>query len=141
VAGVAAALLLTGCAASSPKAELQSKSNDVVSAANAGDAAALRTAVGRMQEEIAKQNDAGDLTTTKARSLQAVLTRILANADQLEATESPAPSPSPEQPSPEPSRSPSPVESPSPQPSPSPSPAESPPAVVPSLLSPQPSPS
>ena len=131
---------LAGCASGSPKAELQSRSNDVVAAANAGDAAALRTAAGRMLEEIKKQNDAGDLTSSRARAMQVLLTRILANAGDLEPVESPSPEPSPESPSPEPSPSPSPAESPSAEPSPEPSPSQGPPSpdVVPSVLSPAP---
>lgn len=141
-AGLTAAVLsmaLTGCAKSSPEAELQSRSNDVVASANAGDAPALRGAANRMLAEIKTQHDAGDLTTTKARALQVLLARIIANAGDLEPTESPSPSPSAE-PSPSPSPEPSPSESPSPEPSPEPSPpAESPsPEVVPSVLSPQP---
>jgi hypothetical protein len=141
--GVAAVVLsaaLAGCSTGSPEATLAADSNDVVSAANSGDAAALRTAAGRMLEEIRKQNDAGDLTTAKASTLQVLLNRIIANAGDLEPSASPSPSPS-ESPSPSPSPSPespspSPSESPSPEP-PSPSPSPSP-ASVPSVLSPQP---
>ena len=134
--------VLTGCASSSPEAELQSRSNDVVAAANAGDATALRTAAGRMLEEIKKQNNAGDLTTSKARTLQVLLARISANAGDLEAAEEPSPEPSTEEPSPveSPSPEPSPEPSPSEEPSPEPSPVEEPPSPepVPSLLSPAP---
>jgi hypothetical protein len=133
-------MALTSCSTSSPEADLQSRSNDVVASANAGDAPALRGAANRMLAEIKKQNDAGDLTTAKARALQVLLARIIANAGDLEPTESPSPSPSAE-PSPSPSPEPSPSEeSPSPSPSPEPSPSEEPPSpeVVPSVLSPQP---
>ena len=140
LAAVALSAALAGCSTSSPEADLQSSSNDVVSAANAGDAPALRGAANRMLAEIQKQNDAGDLTTAKAHTLQVLLNRILANAGDLEPTESPSPSPSPaESPSPEPSPSPSPAPSPSPSVEPSPQPSEAPPSpeVVPSVLSPQ----
>lgn len=133
--GIVLSGVLAGCSSGSPEAELQSRSNDVVSAANAGDASALRTAASRMLEEIKKQNDAGDLTTSKANRLRVLLTRLVANAGDLEPTESPSPEPSPsiESPSPEPSPSPSPAESPSSAPSPEPSPPPSP-DVVPSVL-------
>jgi hypothetical protein len=138
---VALAVAVSGCSTSSPKADLQSRSNDVVAAANAGDAPAVRGAANRMLTEIQKQHDAGDLSTTKAHALQVLLERIVVNAGDLEPTESPSPEPSPsESPSPEPSPSPSPAASPSPEPSPPPSPSQAPPSpdVVPSVLSPQP---
>lgn len=126
---------LAACSSSSsPAADLQSKMNDVVTAANNKDAAALRTAVGVFVEEVNVQSQSGDITTTKAQDLKTVADRVLADASLLEAA-SPAPSPTSE---PSPTQAPSPPPSPSPRysPPPQPSPSAAPPSpvVVPSVV-------
>ena len=128
LAAAAAAVALAGCTQqSSPEAELQELSNDVVEAANAGDAAALRTAGGRLLDEVRQQSANGDIPSTKADALRVLTTRILANAGLLEESEQPSPSPSATpSPSPSPKPSPSPEPSPSPSPSPEPEPSEEP---------------
>ena len=128
---VVACLALTSCAQASPEAELQKKANDVVEAANAGDAAALRTAAGHMLEEVQQQSADADITSTKAQALRATLASILTKAALLD--EQPSPSPSAESPSPAPSPS---AESPSPSPSPSPEPSPPPPSSEPPPPSP-----
>ena len=148
--GLALSLLLTGCAQASPEADLQTKVNDLVSAANAGDASGVRTAGGLLLQEVQQQSAAGDITTTKAQAIRRLVERIISNAGLLDAADEPTPSPSSEQPSPTPSPEPSPTEAPSPSPSPEPSPTEAPPSpdVLPSVQvsgaaleqSPQPSP-
>jgi hypothetical protein len=146
---VALSLVLSGCAKASPEADLQTKVNDLVSAANAGDAAAVRTAGGRLLEEIRSQSAAGDITTVKADRLGIYVRRIMANAGLLEQSDEPSPSASPSaEPSPSPSPEPSPTEAPSPSPQPSPTEAPPSPDVLPSVQvsgaafqqSPQPSP-
>ena len=125
-AACALAIALAGCSQqSSPEAELQELANDVVEAANAGDAAALRTAGGRLLDEVQAQSANGDIPSTKADTLRVLTTRILANAGLLEETDVPSPSPSPSR-SPSPSPSPSPEPSPSPSPEPEPEPSEEP---------------
>ena len=149
VAGVLAlSLVLAGCAKASPEADLQTKANDVVSAANAGDAAGVRTAGGRLIEEVQQQSAAGDISATKAQAIRVLVTKIMAEARLLEQSNEPTPSPSSQEPSPTPSPSaePSPTEAPSPSPSPEPAPTEAPPsqepppsiAVSPLAVAPQP---
>jgi hypothetical protein len=122
-------LLVAGCSGSgSAKADLQTKMNAVTQAANAKDAAALRSAASDFLTEVQQQSANADITTTKAQDLKTVATRLLAEAATLEqASPSPRPTASP-------SPSPTPSPSPSPEPSPSPSPEPSqPPSVVPSV--------
>lgn len=133
---LAAALLLSGslvaCSSSgSPAADLQTKLNAIIEAANAKDPAAVRTAVGRFQQEVAAQSANGDLTATRAQELRTVAERIANNADDL----NPAPAPAPS------SEAPSPTPPPSPSASPSPEPTQAPPSpiVVPPITSPAPS--
>ena len=119
--GLAVSLALAGCAKASPEADLQEKANDVVSAANAGDAAGVRTAGGRLIEELQRQSAAGDISATKAQAIRTLTTKIIAEARLLEQSDEPSPSPSPSaEPSPSPSPEPSPTEAPSPSPSPRP---------------------
>ena len=145
VAGVLAlSLVLAGCAKASPEADLQTKANDVVSAANAGDAAGVREAGGRLIEEVQQQSAAGDISATKAQAIRLLVTNIITEARLLEQSDEPSPSPSSEKPSPSPE--PSPTEAPSPSPSPEPAPTEAPPsqepppsiAVSPLAVAPQP---
>jgi hypothetical protein len=124
-------LALAGCAKASPEAELQSKANDVVSAANAGDAAGVREAGGRLLQELQQQSAAGDISATKAQAIRVLVIKITAEARLLEQTDEPTPSPSSEEPSPTPSPEPSPTEAPSPSPSPEPAPTEAPPSQEP----------
>ena len=147
VVGVLAlSLVLAGCAKASPEADLQTKANDVVSAANAGDAAGVREAGGRLIEEVQQQSAAGDISATKAQAIRVLVTKIITEARLLEQGDEPSPSPSSEQPSPSPSPEPSPTEAPSPSPSPEPAPTEAPPsqepppsiAVSPLAVAPQP---
>jgi hypothetical protein len=99
--------------------------NAITEAANAKDAAALRSAVSDFLQEVRQQSANADITLRKAQDLQTVATRLLAEASVLEVTE-PSPTPSaPPSPSPSPSAEPSPAPSPSPTeaaPTPSPSP-------------------
>ena len=145
VAGVLAlSLVLAGCAKASPEADLQTKANDVVSAANAGDAAGVREAGGRLIEEVQQQSAAGDISATKAQAIRVLVNKIITEARLLEQSDEPSPSPSSENPSPSPE--PSPTEAPSPSPSPEPAPTEAPPsqepppsiAVSPLAVAPQP---
>ena len=146
---LALSLVLAGCAQASPAADLQTKANDVVSAANAGDAAGVREAGGRLIEEVQQQSAAGDISATKAQAIRVLVTKIMAEARLLESTDEPSPSPSSEEPSPSPSAEPSPTEAPSPSPSPEPAPTEGPPSeepvpsvgVSPLAIAPQPTPS
>jgi hypothetical protein len=134
VAVLALSLALSGCAKASPEAELQTRVNDLVSAANAGDAAAVRTAGGRLLEEIRAQSSAGDITTVKADRLGIYVRRIMANAGLLEQSDEPSPSAAPSaEPSPSPSPEPSPTEAPSPSPEPSPAEVSPTPDVLPSV--------
>lgn len=123
-------VLLAACStSSSPQAELQTRMNAITEAANAKDAAALRSAVNDFLSEVRQQSANADITLRKAQDLQTVATRLLAEAavlEQSDASPPPAPSPSRE-PSPTPPPSPSPEPSPSPTPEPSPTQA-SPPA-------------
>ena len=115
---VAAALclVLAACSAEgSPQAELQTRLNDLVSAANAGDAAAVRTAGGRLLEEIQKQSANADIPSTKAQRMRELTTRVMSNAGLLEPADEPSPSPTRSEPSPEPSPSPTQAEEPSPE--------------------------
>ncbi|MDX6198859.1 MAG: hypothetical protein QOJ79_2010 [Actinomycetota bacterium] len=119
-------VVLAGCSSSgSPQAELQNRMNAITEAANAKDAAALRSAVSDFLQEVRQQSANADITLRKAQDLQTVATRLLAEASVLEVTE-PSPTPSaPPSPSPSPSAEPSPAPSPSPTeaaPTPSPSP-------------------
>lgn len=140
---LALSLVLAGCAKASPEADLQTKANDVVSAANAGDAAGVRTAGGRLIEEVQQQSAAGDISATKAQAIRVLVTKIMAEARLLEQADEPTPSPSSEKPSPTPSPEPSPTEAPSPSPSAEPVPSEAPPSpdpapsIVVSPLAPQ----
>jgi outer membrane biosynthesis protein TonB len=126
-------LVLAGCAKASPEADLQSKANDVVSAANAGDAAGVRTAGGLLLQEVQQQSAAGDISATKAQAIRTLVTKIMANARLLEQADEPSPSPSSEAPSPTPSPEPSPTEAPSPSPEPSPTEAPPSPDPIPSV--------
>lgn len=134
VALVIAPLLLVGCSASrSPEAELQAGVNDLVSAANAKDPAAVRTAGSRLLATINAQKNNGDIPLSKAKALQSLTSRVMANANSLEPVASPVPVPVPPSPAPSPVR-----ESPAPSPEPSPteeeqqSPEPSPTAAAPS---------
>jgi tRNA threonylcarbamoyladenosine modification (KEOPS) complex Pcc1 subunit len=124
---VVTSVLLAACSSSgSPKADLQTRMNAVVDAANAKDAAQLRGAVEDFLREVTAQSQNGDITSTKAQDLRTVASRLLTHAALLdEATPSAAPSSEP--PSPSPSPSPSPL----PSPSPSPSPTQAPPSPSP----------
>ncbi|GAC1443026.1 MAG: hypothetical protein NVSMB55_15410 [Mycobacteriales bacterium] len=119
-------VLLAGCSSSgSPAADLQIRMNAVVDAANAKDAAALRTTVGELLQVVEQQSANGDITATKAQDLRTVGTRLLAEASVFEAV-SPAPSPSPVvTAAPAPSPSPRPRYSPAPSPSPTEAPTPS----------------
>ncbi|MCA1713166.1 MAG: hypothetical protein LC789_16615 [Actinobacteria bacterium] len=134
VALVIAPLLLVGCSAGrSPEAELQAGVNDLVSAANAKDPAAVRTAGSRLLATINAQKNNGDIPLSKAKALQTLTSRVMANANSLEPAASPVPvapsaAPSPVRESPEPSPEPSPTEE--PKKSPRPSPTEAPPSPV-----------
>lgn len=127
-------VLVAGCSSSgSPAADLQTKINAVADAANAKDAAKLRTAAGELLQEVQSQSANGDITTTKAQDLKTVATRLLAEASVFDAA-SPVPSPSQaDSPSPEPSpsRSPRPSRSPSPSPEPTEAPSSAPPSDQP----------
>lgn len=133
---------LAACSAgSSPKADLQTKLNAVIDAANAKDAPGLRTAVGEFLQEVQQQSANGDITSTKAQDLRTVADRVLADASLLE-SQSPAPAPSSARPSP--TFVPSPTYSPPPPPTPTPQPTQPPPSpvVVPPVVgSPTPAPS
>ncbi len=142
ITAVAVAALLTGCASASPQATLQSRANAVVRAANAGDAAALRTAAALLLQEVNTQDAQADLPASKAAALRTLVNRVLANAGLLDQPE-PSPTPSATESSPTPTPSPTPSETaPTQEPTPSPTPSE----VVPSIIiggsdSPEPSPS
>lgn len=131
---VLAPLLLAGCSAkTSPEAELQAGVNDLVSAANDHDPAAVRSAGSRLLQTITEQSNNADIPLSKAKALRTLTSRIMANADLLEPAASPAPSapspaPSPVRESPEPSPEPSPTEE--PEDSPEPSPTQAPPSPV-----------
>ena len=131
-AGLVFAALLTSCSSSSPAADLQSSLNAVIDAANAKDAAGLRAAAGRFEQEVAAQSANGDITATRAQDLRTVAERVLQDADQLE------PSPTPSAPPPS-SAPPPPPPTPTPTPSPTPSPSPTPIIVPPPLTSPAPS--
>ena len=141
-------LVLSGCAGTgSPKADLQTKVNDLVSAANGGNAADTRTAADLLLREIQSQSANATLTATRAETLTKLTSRILAEAGVLEPVASKAPEPSLAPPptlTPTPSRTPPPSPSPTPTPvapapsTPLPSPSS---AVVPSVVVPAPSPS
>jgi hypothetical protein len=105
--------------------------NAITSAANSGDAAGVRTAVGLFEQEVASQSQNADLTSTQAQTLREMAERVLADASVLEQT-SPSPAPSSAAPSPSPTQAPSPTPppSPSPQPTQSPSPEPVPTVVV-----------
>jgi outer membrane murein-binding lipoprotein Lpp len=131
-AAVALVLLLAGCSASSPKADLQSKMNAITDAANASDPAGLRAAVGQFEQEVTSQGQNADITSTQAQRLRALAELVMGDAALLEA--SPSPAPSSAAPSPSASPSPSPSPSPTPPPSPSPEPTQPPsPDAVPSV--------
>ena len=137
-------LLLTGCSEKrSPEAELQAGVNDLVSAANAQDPAAVRTAGSRLLATINAQKNNGDIPLSKAKTLQTLTSRVMANANSLEPAASPVPvvspseAPSPVRESPEPSPEPSPSEEEDESPEPSPTEAPASPIVEVSL---QPSP-
>ncbi|MCU1674124.1 MAG: hypothetical protein JWN77_2237 [Frankiales bacterium] len=135
-------LLLAGCAEKrSPEAELQVGANDLVSAANAKDPAAVRTAGSRLLATINAQKNNGDIPLSKAKTLQTLTSRVMANANSLEPeaspvpVTSPSPAPSPVRESPEPSPEPSPTEA---EASPEPSPTEAPSPIVQISLQPSP---
>lgn len=129
---VALLIALTGCSTGSPAARLQSKMNEIASAANAQDSTALRNAVQDFLQEVQAQSVNGDITATKADRLRSAANQLLSDAGTLDkASPSPTPSPSPS-PSPSPTPSPSPSPSPSPPPSPPPSPSPSPSPAQPS---------
>ena len=126
-------LLLTSCStASSPRADLQTKANDLVTAANGGDATGVRTAADLLLREIQAQGTTGALTPARVRRLHDLTSRILAEAALLEPRSSPAPSTTP------PSPTPSPTPPPTPPSAPTPTPAA--PSVPPAQPSSQPSP-
>lgn len=130
-------LLLTGCAAGTPRDRLQERANAVVEAANAGDAAALRTAAGLLLREVDRQEGQADLAADTAQALRVLANRILANAGLLEAAPPSAP-PAPAPPSAAPAPSPEPTSAPpsapaEPSRSPSPAPSSPPPQPLPSL--------
>lgn len=142
-------LVLSGCSGTgSPKADLQTKVNDLVTAANGGNAADVRTAADLLLREIQAQSASATLTTTRAQALQNLVGRILVEAGLLEPVASPAPAPSTAAPSPTPTHTPSPTPTPTPSPSPTPlppapsTPPPSPgPVVVPSVVGSAPPPS
>jgi hypothetical protein len=136
-------LLLVGCSSkSSPEAELAAGVNDLVTAANAHDPAAVRTAGSRLLTTINAQKNNGDIPLSKAKTLQTLTSRVMANAGSLEPAASPLPvsspsaAPSPVRESPEPSPEPSPTEE---APSPEPSPTAAAPSPILELPSPSPS--
>ena len=145
VTGVALVLLLTGCAQSSPEAELQEKANALVEAANSGDASGVRTAAGLLLQEVQSQDANADISAAKARNLVIFINRILANAGLLEQTEEPSkpPAPVPSTVAPTPTPTPTPSAEPTPEPEPEPEEEESspPPPIVPSIVGGSPSPS
>lgn len=131
---VALALLVSGCASTSGQARLQERVNAMVAAANAGDAAGLRTTTGLLLREVDRQEGQADLSSDTAQTLRVLANRILANAGLLEAAAPSAPPAAPSAPPPAPSPTPSPEPSPpAPSPSPSPEPSSPPPAPLPSL--------
>jgi hypothetical protein len=144
-AAVALSLVLSGCTSSdSAEARLQELVNDVVSAANDGDASGVRSTGDRLLGEIAQQRANHDIPLAKAQTLRTLTTRIMKNAPLLEESAEPSSEPTVESPTPTPSPSPA-SESPSPEPSlePSaePSPTEQSPEPLPSaILSMQPEP-
>lgn len=127
-------LALTSCAPTgSPKAELQTRMNAITEAANAKDAAALRTAVDAFLKEVAAQSQNADITSTRAQELRTVAEQVLRDAALL--VDAPSPEPSIEDsPSPEPSPTPKRSKSPKPEPSPEPSPTEASPSPDPSPI-------
>jgi tRNA threonylcarbamoyladenosine modification (KEOPS) complex Pcc1 subunit len=131
LAAATAAVVLTACSSSgSPQADLQTRMNAVVNAANAKDAAQLRGAVEDFLREVTSQSQNGDITSTKAQDLRIVADRLLTHASLLDQP-SPTPAPSSAAPSPSPSPT-SAAPSPSPTPAPpSPSPTEAPPSPSP----------
>jgi hypothetical protein len=130
LAAAAVCVVLAGCSSSSPKADLQTKMNAITNAANSGDAAGLRTAVGLFEQEVASQSQNADLTSTQAQTLRVLADRVLADASVLDQT-SPSPAPSSAAPSPSPTEAPSPTPPPSPSPEPTRSPSPDPvPTVV-----------
>lgn len=70
LAAAAVCVVLAGCSSSSPKADLQTKMNAITSAANSGDAAGVRRAVGLFEQEVASQSQNADLTSTQAQTLR-----------------------------------------------------------------------
>ena len=94
---VCVSLMLAGCSANgSPQADLQARMNAITEAANAKDAAGLRSAVDDFLREVRQQSANNDITLRKAQDLQKVATRLAQNASALEQTEqSPSPEPSP----------------------------------------------
>ena len=134
LAGVLVCVSLAGCSSGgSPKADLQTRMNAVVDAANAKDANRLRGAVEDFLREVTTQSQNGDITSTKAQDLRTVATRLLGHASLLDQTAAPSPAASSAAPSPSPTPGP-----------PSPSPTEAPPSpsptIAPPSLSPSPSP-
>lgn len=116
------ALGLTGCS-SDPETRLRGDTEDVIGAANDGDAGALRGAAQELLSTIKELGATGQLPAARETDLIALTLAVLEDAGQLEAEPTPSPAPT----TPAPSRSPSPSPSPSPsRPSPSPSPSPSP---------------
>ena len=114
---------LAGCSASSPEARLQSKMNEIASAANAQNSAALRNAVQDFLQEVQAQSANADITSTKADNLRNVANQLLRDAgtlDQASPSPTPAESPSPSPPTVEVSVSPAALKT-SPAASPTPS--------------------
>jgi hypothetical protein len=130
VAGPLLALVLTGCSSpTDPDAELRAGVNDVISAANDGKTAGLRSEADALLRTISRLGGSGELSAGREAELRTLVLAILGKAGQLDPSPSPAPSPPPSPsrpPSPSPSPSPSPPRSPSPPPPPSPAPSMSP---------------
>lgn len=119
----ALALTLTACGAS-PVEQRRGDVEAVIEAANAGDAAGLRAAVGDLRSTIRAQVASNDLDRAEGERLNAIALRLLENAGLLEAA-APSPAPTVEE-EPEPTQEPEPEPTEEPEPEPEPTEAEEP---------------
>ena len=126
-------VVLSGCAASDPEAELRGKTQDVLDAANRKDTSGLRDSAQDLLSTISQLGGSGKLTPSREEELRKLTLAILEDAGLLDVTEVPSPAPTSAAPKVSPKASPSPSPSPlPPPPPPSPSPSPSPPPPSPS---------
>ncbi len=128
-------VVLSGCAAADPEAELRGRTQDVLDAANREDTAALRDSAQDLLSTISKLGGSGKLTPSREEELRKLTLAILEDAGLLDVAEVPSPAPTSAAPKISPKASPSPSPSPlppPPPPSPSPSPPPPPPPPSPS---------